>query len=195
MTPHMDPVLQVRSHQHGGAGSSPLPCWPHFFWCSPVYYWLSGLQRHIAGSCPSYHLPELATFQQSCALSFHPSDCIGNGACNGPDISNPVAVLYLLNIWTLSHKNRQKSTHEKNSKEVVRYKIQYSLFHSQLHLLHDFTHFHSLNPIWIYIIFDHCSISNMFSSMYETTNAIILLIQRNCLSHFIFSRVFLWARI
>ena len=38
-----------------GAGSPPLPWWPCFFWCSPGYGWLSGLQGHAAGSCPACH--------------------------------------------------------------------------------------------------------------------------------------------
>ena len=39
------------------AGSPLLLCWPHFFWCSPGYGWLSGLWRHTASSYLACHPP------------------------------------------------------------------------------------------------------------------------------------------
>ena len=41
------------------AGSPSTACWPHFFWCSPGYNWLSELRRHIAGSL--YNFPATST--------------------------------------------------------------------------------------------------------------------------------------
>jgi len=54
MTPHLDAVLQVRSHsaeQRGGITS--LNLWPRCFSCSPGCSWLSGLWGHVTGSWPS----------------------------------------------------------------------------------------------------------------------------------------------
>ena len=43
-TPHLDAVLQVRSHSTEQRGRSPpSPCWPRCFGCSPGCGWLSGL--------------------------------------------------------------------------------------------------------------------------------------------------------
>ena len=64
---------EVSPGQSKDAGWPPLPCWPCFFWCSPGYSWFSGLQGHIADSCPAGHQPvPPSPFQQGCALSFHP---------------------------------------------------------------------------------------------------------------------------
>jgi len=73
--------------QSRGAGSPPLPCWPHFLWCSPGYSWLSRLWRHTAGSCPTRHPPvPLGPFQQGCPPSFHPPACTDSRGFWGPGV-------------------------------------------------------------------------------------------------------------
>jgi len=71
-TPGCSTPGEVSPVQSRGAGSPTLPCWPHFFWCSPSYNWLSELQGHIAGSCPACHpLVPPSAFQQGCAPSLY----------------------------------------------------------------------------------------------------------------------------
>jgi len=72
---HLDAVIQVRSHQcrveeQGHA----------FFWFSPGYSWLSGLQGHIGGSHPSCHPPVLPSpICQGCVLSLIPQPVLTLG--------------------------------------------------------------------------------------------------------------------
>lgn len=48
----------VSQKQRRGWELSPSACCPHLFWCSPGNYLLSGLQAHIASSCPIFSLLE-----------------------------------------------------------------------------------------------------------------------------------------
>ena len=43
--------------QSRGAGSPPLTCWPHFFWCTPGCSWLSGLWVQHCWLMSSCHPP------------------------------------------------------------------------------------------------------------------------------------------
>lgn len=51
--PRLDAILQLKFQQSGleEDKSPPLTSWPHFFWCSPGYHWVSGckctLPAHI----------------------------------------------------------------------------------------------------------------------------------------------------
>lgn len=53
-TPELDAILQLKSQESGleEDKSPPSTCWPHFFGCSPAYYWL---QVHIASSHLMFH--------------------------------------------------------------------------------------------------------------------------------------------
>ena len=48
-TPHLDTVLQVRSHQRRveGQGSPPSNFCPRFFWCRPGYSWFLGYESTL----------------------------------------------------------------------------------------------------------------------------------------------------
>ena len=67
------------------SGSPPSICWPHFFWCSPGYSWLSGLQGHTADSCPDCHSPvSPGSSQQSYAIFLHAPACTDSRCCHNP---------------------------------------------------------------------------------------------------------------
>lgn len=88
-TPDLYTARQVGPHKGSveGGQSPPLTCWMKLFWCSPEWSWLSGLQVHIDGSCPTFHPPEpLSPSPQGCSpwvlllVCIHAWDCPDPGA-------------------------------------------------------------------------------------------------------------------
>jgi len=58
-TPHLDAVLQLRSHStEQRSRSPPSPYWPHHYGCSPGYSWLSELQGRSPAAIHQY--PQVA---------------------------------------------------------------------------------------------------------------------------------------
>ena len=95
-TPRHSMPGEVSPAQSRGAESPPSICWPCYFWCSPGYGWLSGLQGHIAGSCPAYHPPlPPRPFWQRCSPSLYPPACTTGRGCHNPG-ARPCTWIY----WT-----------------------------------------------------------------------------------------------